>query len=119
MSVRVCMYTVIVHNVTMLPGLFQWRSAQGVHLRRLFSPEYNLSRHLVTSENSHQPMQTVIVGVYVIVRARIRSPREYAECSSGFPNKPDSIRDLTILYHHVRVQFAMYVRIIYTSRALT
>ena len=32
-------------------------------------------------------------------------PREYAECSSGFPNKPDSIWDLTILYHHVRVQF--------------
>ena len=66
-------------------------------------------------------IQAMVRMLYVIVRSRIRavyrkytrtfvysrgrSPREYAECSSGFPNKPDSIRDLTILYHHVRVQF--------------
>ena len=60
------------------------------------------------------------VHVYVIVRSRIRAVyRKYTRTfvySSGFPNKPDSIRDLTILYHHVRVQFefGLYATIQYT-----
>ena len=55
------------------------------------------------------PFSSSDVGSYVIVRSRIRAVyRKYTRTfvySSGFPNKPDSIRDLTILYHHVRVQF--------------